>query len=88
MPQDPSGISFEIKAQFLDDADQVVAEKRLTGTLKGTSDIEKLAAGVFYSYLISLPTAAAPIDFKVNTVPGFTPYNSGTPIELNTTDSL
>lgn len=88
MPQAPSGISFEIKAQFLDDADQVVAEKYLTGTLKGTSDIEKLEAGVFYSYLISLPTAAVPIDFKVSSVPGFTPYNNGTPIELNTTDNL
>ena len=86
MPQDPSGISFEIKAQFLDDADQVVAEKCLTGTLKGTSNIEKLEAGVFYSYLISLPTAAVPIEFEVTNVPGFTPY--GTPIELNTIDTL
>lgn len=88
MPQDPSRISFEIKAQFLDDANQVVAEKYLTGTLKGKSDIEKLEAGVFYSYLISLPTAAVPIEFKVTNVPGFTPYNNGTPIELNTTDTL
>ena len=88
MPQNPSGISFEIRAQFLDNADQVVAEKRLTGTLKGKSEIATLEAGVFYSYLISLPTAAVPIDFKVNSVPGFTPYNDGDPIELNTTDSL
>lgn len=85
MPQDPADVEFEIRAQFLDDNDNVVAEKVLTGNLKGKSNLTSWQAGYSYVYTIQLPTAANKIEFGVASVPGFTPY--GQTIELNTTDS-
>ena len=85
MPQNPANVNFEIKAQFLDDNNNVVAEKVLTGNLKGKSDLTSWQAGYSYVYTIQLPTAANKIEFGVASVPGFTPY--GQTIELNTTDN-
>ena len=83
MPQAVSGITFVIKAQFLDEANQVVKEKEVTGTLAGENIITDWEAGTFYTYHISLPTAAVPIEFSGN-VNGFTPF--GQDIELNYSD--
>lgn len=86
MPQNPADVEFEIRAQFLDDNNNVVAEKVLTGNLKGKSNLTSWQAGYSYVYTIQLPTAANKIEFGVESVPGFTPY--GQTIELNTTDNL
>lgn len=85
MPQNLANVKFEIRAQFLDDNDDVVAEKVLKGDLKGKSNLTSWQAGYSYVYTIQLPTAANKINFGVANVPGFIPY--GQPIELNTSDS-
>lgn len=82
MPQDPSNVKFAIKAEFLDENDQVVTEKIVTGTLKAGITENTWKPGYFYNYIISLPTSALPIEFDVNSFGGFKPYVGG-PLELN-----
>lgn len=82
MPQDPSKVKFAIKAEFLDENDQVVTEKIVTGTLKAEITDDTWKPGYFYNYIISLPTSALPIEFDVNDFDGFTPYVGGS-LELN-----
>jgi hypothetical protein len=85
MPQDPSNVKFAIKAEFLDENDQVVTEKIVTGTLKAGITENTWKPGYFYNYIISLPTSALPIEFDVNNFDGFTAYNGGS-LELNPND--
>ena len=82
MPQDPSNVKFAIKAEFLDENDQVVTEKIVTGTLKAEITEDTWKPGYFYNYIISLPTSALPIEFDVIDFDGFTPYVGGS-LELN-----
>ncbi|MBO5951895.1 MAG: fimbrillin family protein [Bacteroidaceae bacterium] len=85
MPQNPDNVKFAIKAEFLDDNDQVVTEKIVTGTLKAGILEDKWKPGYFYNYIISLPTSALPIEFDVNNFDGFTTYAGGS-LELNPND--
>ncbi len=85
MPQDPSNVKFAIKAEFLDENDQVVTEKIVTGTLKAGITENTWQPGYFYNYIISLPTSALPIEFDVNNFDGFTTYDGGS-LELNPND--
>ncbi len=82
MPQNPSNVKFAIKAEFLDENDQVVTEKIVTGTLKAGITEETWMPGYSYNYIISLPTSALPIEFDVNEFDGFTQYVGGS-LELN-----
>ena len=82
MPQLLESVTYSIKVAFYNDDDEVVAEKKLEGTLS-TEICEEWVAGNAYTYTIQLPTAEKPIDFGT---PGFINWNVVQPIELNIED--
>lgn len=84
MPQqDLAAVKFSITVEFLDDNNQVVKEKTVSGNLNPTDDLE-WDPGYVYVYNISLPTSALPIEFDVTGVDGWANY--GSTIELNPDD--
>lgn len=84
MPQQNlEDVEFSITVEFLDDKDQVVKEKTVSGNLKPTN-APAWVPGYVYEYHISLPTSALPIEFDVTGVEGWKNYTNT--IELNPGD--
>lgn len=94
MPQGLTDIKYSITAEFYDDNDQIVATKTFTGitminkiTEAGVdnavgAEINTWKNGYAYTYTISLPTAAKPIQFAA----GVADWKNGGTIELNPGD--
>ena len=84
MPQqDLEDVEFSITVEFLDENDQVVKAKTVSGNLMPTG-APAWAPGYVYEYHISLPTSALPIEFDVTGVDGW--QNHTNTIELNPGD--
>lgn len=84
MPQQElEDVEFSITVEFLDNNDQVVKEKTVSGNLKPTG-APAWTPGYVYEYHISLPTSALPIEFDVTGVEGW--KNHTNTIELNPDD--